>query len=541
MKRKIAAILSSDVAGYSRLVAEDEEETLKRLSECTALFDETVKSFGGRIFNTAGDAVLAEFPSAVEALRAAIKLQEALRTQNSNYPESRKLNFRMGLTIGDVVESGTDLLGDGVNISARLQGLAEPGSICVSESVRDAVAGKLKEKFTDLGLQTVKNIPRPVRVFRVQGDDAGLDVLSDQAKAAPPRERRSLMLPAALAIAAVLGAGAAQFVLQKRKAIEPVTAVEPAASTKAERAEPAKLEAAASGTPSAGQSASAPPAAAEAKPASVAKTAPSAPEAAKAESKPAEMKTAAPPAAVASDAPSHGVTAGASMPEVKEAAKDKAQKESAPGSEVKAREVEEQVANLPDAKVDTAANARLNPIRWTKCLGEDAAAAAAACRALVADPGLTGADMARARLGLGLALRKLGDADTAITEFTKSIDANPTATALNERGIANVQKGHINDALADFDAAIKSDGKLGDAFNNRAYTFYKIGKRKEALADAERAVALLPDKAYVWDTRGAIQEAMGNTRDAIADYEKAISLDANLQSSKSALARLKGK
>lgn len=521
MKRKIAAILSSDVAGYSRLVAEDEEETLKRLSECTALFDQTVKTFGGRIFNTAGDAVLAEFPSAVEALRAAIKLQDALRTQNSNYPESRKLNFRMGLTIGDVVESGTDLLGDGVNISARLQGLAEPGSICVSESVRDAVAGKLKEKFTDLGLQTVKNIPRPVRVFRVEGDDAGLDVLSDQAKAAPAASRRSLGLPAALAIAAVLGAGAAQLVLQKRNAIEPVTAVEPAASTKAVSAEPPKPDTASAGSPSAGQSASAPPAAAEAKP--------------------AEVKTAAPPPPVASDAPGHGVTSGASVPEVKEAVKDKAQKESAPASEVKAREIEEQVANLPDAKGDTAANARLNPLRWTKCLGEDAAAAAAACRALVADPGLTGADMARARLGLGLALRKQGDVDTAIAEFTKSIETNATAAALNERGIANVQKGRINDAIADFDAAIKSDGKLGDAFNNRAYTFYKLGKRKEALADAERAVALLPDKAYVWDTRGAIQEAMGNTRDAISDYEKAVSLDANLQSSKSALARLKGK
>ena len=132
MKRKIAAILAADVAGYSRLVAEDEEETLTRLAAFRQVFDDFVGRCGGRIFNTAGDSVMCEFDSAVEAVRAAIDIQEALRTRNRALPPGRRLQFRIGITIGDVVERGGDLLGDGVNIAARLESLAEPGGICVS-------------------------------------------------------------------------------------------------------------------------------------------------------------------------------------------------------------------------------------------------------------------------------------------------------------------------------------------------------------------------------------------------------------------------
>ena len=125
LRRKIAAILAADIAGYSRLVAEDEEETLRRLAVYRGVFEELVTRAHGRIFNTAGDAVLAEFPSAVDALRCAIDIQESLRTRNLAYPTSRQMAFRMGLTIGDVVERDGDLLGDGVNIAARLQNSRE--------------------------------------------------------------------------------------------------------------------------------------------------------------------------------------------------------------------------------------------------------------------------------------------------------------------------------------------------------------------------------------------------------------------------------
>jgi class 3 adenylate cyclase len=167
MKRKIAAIFAADIAGYSRLVAEDEEETLRRLASYRQVTDDFIARYGGRIFNTAGDAVLAEFPSAVEAVRCAIDIQESLRTRNMAYPASRHMSFRIGITIGDVVERDGDLLGDGVNIAARLEGLAEVGGICISRAVHEQVANKLSVQFDDIGAQEVKNIPNPVHAFMV--------------------------------------------------------------------------------------------------------------------------------------------------------------------------------------------------------------------------------------------------------------------------------------------------------------------------------------------------------------------------------------
>ena len=167
MKRKIAAIFAADIAGYSRLVAEDEEETLRRLASYRQVTDDFIAKGGGRIFNTAGDAVLAEFPSAVEAVRCAIDIQESLRTRNMAYPASRQMAFRIGITIGDVVERDGDLLGDGVNIAARLEGLAEVGGICISRAVHEQVANKLSVQFADIGAQEVKNIPTPVHAYMV--------------------------------------------------------------------------------------------------------------------------------------------------------------------------------------------------------------------------------------------------------------------------------------------------------------------------------------------------------------------------------------
>ncbi|MFL6791662.1 MAG: adenylate/guanylate cyclase domain-containing protein [Bradyrhizobium sp.] len=167
MKRKIAAIFAADIAGYSRLVAEDEEETLRRLASYRSVVDDFIAKANGRIFNTAGDAVLAEFPSAVDAVRCAIDIQESLRTRNMAYPTSRQMSFRIGITIGDVVERDGDLLGDGVNIAARLEGLAEVGGICISRAVHEQVANKLSVQFADLGAQEVKNIPTPVHAYMV--------------------------------------------------------------------------------------------------------------------------------------------------------------------------------------------------------------------------------------------------------------------------------------------------------------------------------------------------------------------------------------
>src|SRR5215475_8659640 len=208
MKRKIAAIFAADVAGYSKLVAEDEEETLRRLASYRSVMDDFITRAGGRIFNTAGDAVLAEFSSAVEAVRCAIDIQESLRTRNLAYPTSRAMNFRIGITIGDVVERNGDLLGDGVNIAARLEGIAPVGGICISRAVHEQVANKLSVQFADIGEQQVKNIPTPVHAFkfdlRPDGRLETAPVKKAEAKTAPWIVPVAIAAPVAvIAIAAV--------------------------------------------------------------------------------------------------------------------------------------------------------------------------------------------------------------------------------------------------------------------------------------------------------------------------------------------------
>jgi class 3 adenylate cyclase len=201
MKRKIAAIFAADIAGYSKLVAEDEEETLRRLASYRSVMDDFIARAGGRIFNTAGDAVLAEFSSAVEAVRCAIDIQESLRTRNMAYPPSRQMCFRIGITVGDVVERDGDLLGDGVNIAARLEGIAPVGGICISRTVHEQVANKLSVQFADIGEQQVKNIPTPVHAYNVamRPDDAQAEM-----RAKKPAKSNSRGVPIAIAAACVV-------------------------------------------------------------------------------------------------------------------------------------------------------------------------------------------------------------------------------------------------------------------------------------------------------------------------------------------------
>ncbi len=218
MKRKIAAIFAADIAGYSRLVAEDEEETLRRLASYRQVTDDFIARYGGRIFNTAGDAVLAEFPSAVEAVRCAIDIQESLRTRNMAYPASRHMSFRIGITIGDVVERDGDLLGDGVNIAARLEGLAEVGGICISRSVHEQVANKLSVQFADIGAQEVKNIPTPVHAYMVamRREDGTYSMPQLKKKPARATATPNWMWPLAVMVVCLVAIGVGGFLYLAR-------------------------------------------------------------------------------------------------------------------------------------------------------------------------------------------------------------------------------------------------------------------------------------------------------------------------------------
>jgi adenylate cyclase len=168
VERKLAAIFAADIAGYSRLMARDEVGTLARLKACRTIIDGLIASHRGRIFNTAGDSVVADFASAVDAVQCAVAVQAAIPAESAKQPANEPMQFRIGVHVGDVMIDGSNLLGDGVNIAARLEGLAEPGTICVSAVVRDQVGNKLPLAFDYLGDQQVKNIAQAIRVYRVQ-------------------------------------------------------------------------------------------------------------------------------------------------------------------------------------------------------------------------------------------------------------------------------------------------------------------------------------------------------------------------------------
>jgi len=171
--RKLAAILAADVVGYSRLMGEDEAGTAKAVREHREAATPIVREFGGRLVKTTGDGVLLEFPSVVAAVECAIAIQKQMVERNAGIPEGKRILYRIGINLGDVLIDGEDILGDGVNIAARLEGIAEPGGICISGSAYDQVRGRIDAVFTDLGEQSLKNIARPVRAYALNTGSAG--------------------------------------------------------------------------------------------------------------------------------------------------------------------------------------------------------------------------------------------------------------------------------------------------------------------------------------------------------------------------------
>src|SRR5271169_907858 len=192
VERRLAAIMAADVAGYSRLMGVDEEDTLRRLNAHRGqLVDPKVIEHGGRIVKTTGDGLLVEFPSVVNAVRCAAEIQRAMIDRNSEIAEDRRIRFRVGINLGDIIVEGGDIFGDGVNIAARLEALAEPGGICISGTVHDHIGDRLPYAFEDMGEQTVKNITRPVRAFAMSAAVAAATApVAVQAPSDPDRPSR---------------------------------------------------------------------------------------------------------------------------------------------------------------------------------------------------------------------------------------------------------------------------------------------------------------------------------------------------------------
>jgi adenylate cyclase len=197
VQRRLAAILAADVAGYSRLMGADEEGTLAALKELRrGLADPKIKEHRGRIVKTTGDGLLVEFASVVDAVRCAVEVQHEMAERNVGVPDERRIQFRIGINLGDIIKDGRDIYGDGVNVAARLEALAEPGGICVNRVVRDQVRDKLDFAFEDAGEQRVKNIARPLRVYHVRpGQVADEEMSAAQPPLALPDKPSLAVLP----------------------------------------------------------------------------------------------------------------------------------------------------------------------------------------------------------------------------------------------------------------------------------------------------------------------------------------------------------
>jgi len=220
-RRKLTAILSADVEGYSRLMGEDEDATIRTLTAYRELMSTLIQKHHGRVVDSPGDNLLAEFGSVVDAVRCAVEIQEELRVRNAELPENRRMVFRIGINLGDVVEEGERIYGDGVNITARVEGLAEGGGICVSGTVYDSIKNKLSLGYDSLGEHTVKNIKEPVRVYRMRvGPDAAASGVSKEKK---PAVKRWQWAALAAMVVLVLGAVAVWNFYFRLPAVEPAS------------------------------------------------------------------------------------------------------------------------------------------------------------------------------------------------------------------------------------------------------------------------------------------------------------------------------
>ncbi len=221
-KRKLTAILSADVEGYSRLMGEDEDATIRTLTTYRELISTIIQKHRGRVVDSPGDNLLAEFLSVVDAVRCAVEIQEELRVRNAELPENRKMEFRIGINLGDVVEEGKRIYGDGVNITARVEGLAEGGGICISGTVYDSIKNKLSLSYESMGEHTVKNIKEPVRVYRMRiGPEASAPVVREEK--ARPRHWQKAPLAAVVVIVVAAGAWAIWNFYFRPPAIEPAS------------------------------------------------------------------------------------------------------------------------------------------------------------------------------------------------------------------------------------------------------------------------------------------------------------------------------
>jgi class 3 adenylate cyclase/tetratricopeptide (TPR) repeat protein len=497
VKRKLTVILSADVKGYSRLMGEDEEWTVHTLNTYKGMMRGLIQQHRGRIVDALGDNVLAEFVSVVDAVQCAVEIQQVLRAKNAMLPESRRMEFRIGINLGDVIEEGNAIYGDGVNIAARLEGLAEAGGICISGSAFEQIENKLPLRYKYLGEHQVKNIVKPVRVYRAQIEPEA----TTKKKAKPTQWQRAALGFVVAAIVVVAAMMIWKFYI--------FPAPQPEVASKEKITAPLPEKPLATVPPST-----------EVVPRK--KITPPSPE--------KVSKPAVPPA------PKAEVTDEKSMDSIR-----KTQEQSKDWEEMK-KKTEEALKEIEKLKKEMGkgegekvsqekyakAVNELNAVDWFKkgyALRyndkKNQEAMKAFDKAIEIDP-----NFARAYAGRAAIYNDWGQPQQAFRESEQAIKLDPNlAWGFNTRGWAQIGLFNYQKAIEDLNKAIELDPKYAYAYVHRSWAYFMLKNYHQSLEDANKAIEIDPEFSTAYFRRGRALASSNKFQDAIKDFDKVIKLD----------------
>jgi adenylate cyclase len=499
LRRKLTAILSADVKGYSRLMGEDEERTVRTLNAYREIMRSLIQQHRGRIVDAPGDNVLADFVSVVDAVQCAVEIQQVLRAKNAVLLENRRMEFRIGINLGDVIEEGDLIYGNGVNIAARLEDLAEAGGICISGSAYEQIENKLPLRYDYLGEHQVKNIARPVRVYRAQIEP---EVATE--KKAKTRQRQ--MATMGLVIGVVVVAAA---IIIGRFYISP--APQPEVASKEKITAPLSKKPLATVPPST-----------EVVPRE--KITPPSP---KKVSKPA-----VPPA------PKAEVT-DELIRSTDNVRRDQEQRKTLEEMRKKTEEALNEIEKLKK-EMGKSEGEKVSQEKYTKAVNElnamdwfrkgyvlrysdknNKEAMKAFDKAIEIDP-----NYAKAYAQRGIIYNEWRQYLKALKESEQAIKLDPNlAWGFNCRGVAYTGLMNYQEAIQDFNRALELEPKFVWPYCNRSWAYFMLKNYHESLEDANKAIELAPEFSNAYFRRGMAFASLNKFQDAIKDFDKAIELD----------------
>jgi class 3 adenylate cyclase/tetratricopeptide (TPR) repeat protein len=499
IKRKLTVILSADVKGYSRLMGEDEEWTVHTLNTYKGMMRGLIEQHRGRIVDAPGDNVLAEFVSVVDAVQCAVEIQQVLRAKNAMLPESRRMEFRIGINLGDVISEGDAIYGDGVNIAARLEGLAEAGGICISGSAFEQIENKLPLKYEYLGEHQVKNIVKPVRVYRAQ-----IEPEAATQKRTKPRHWQRAALGFVVAVIVVVAA-----IMIWKFYISPAPQLKVASKEKITAPLPEKPLA----------------------------TIPPSPEVVPKEKKPSPS-----PGKVSKPAipPFPKVEGTDELIRSKDMVRrDREQSKTLEEMREKTEEALKEIEKLKK-EIGKGEREKVSQEKYAKAVDEMNAvdwfkkgyalryrdknnqeAMKAFNKAIEIDP-----NFARAYAGRAAIYNDWEQHQQALRESERAIKLDPNHPwGFNTRGWAHIGLLNYNKAIEDLNKAIELDPNYVYAYIHRSWAYFMLKNYQQSLEDANKAIEIDPEFSNAYFRRGRALASLNKFQDAIKDYDKAIELN----------------